>query len=52
MILYDGGWYYVLVRYYDSFILLKFFIKNNNRFIIFRLEDGYFYEIILVKVRF
>lgn len=51
MILYDGGWYYVLARYHDSFILSKFFTKNNNRFIIFRPEDGHSYEITLVKVR-
>lgn len=51
MILYDGGWYYVLARYHDSFILSKSFTKNNNRFIIFRPEDGRSYEIALVKVR-
>lgn len=51
MILYDGGWYYVLARYHDSFILSKSFTKNNNRFIIFRPEDGHSYEITLVKVR-
>ncbi|ECZ7251766.1 hypothetical protein F8358_16235, partial [Salmonella enterica] len=44
MILYDGGWYYVLARYHDSFILSKSFTKNNNRFIIFRPEDGHSYE--------
>ncbi len=51
MILYDGGWYYALARYHDSFILSKSFTKNNNRFIIFRPEDGHSYEITLVKVR-
>lgn len=51
MILYDGGWYYVLARYHDSFVLSKSFTKNNNRFIIFRPEDGLSYEIALVKVR-
>ncbi|ECG8591515.1 hypothetical protein FNI11_17525 [Salmonella enterica subsp. salamae] len=51
MILYDGGWYYVLARHHDSFVLSKSFTKNNNRFIIFRPEDGHSYEISLVKVR-
>lgn len=51
MILYDGGWYYVLARYHDSFVLSKSFTKDNNRFIIFRPEDGRSYEIALVKVR-
>ncbi|ENT8922116.1 hypothetical protein ACFGH4_004589, partial [Salmonella bongori] len=51
MILYDGGWYYVLARYHDSFVLSKSFTSNNNRFIIFRPDDGHSYEIALVKVR-
>ncbi|HHR4053022.1 TPA: hypothetical protein ACS50C_005033 [Salmonella enterica] len=51
MIQYDGVWYYVLARNHDGFILSKSFMKNNNRFIIFRPQSGESYEINLVKVR-